>query len=216
MIAGLPTWAVATIALLAIAAVAGFIEAARSQATTDEFEEFRNDDGSLPDVVSLDPPTMRGSRFGVIGEMLKTWRYLNKTEKLAGKGYVKWYLIDDTFPKPKFVKPEDENGTGIPRVEHDDGVYLFPRDAAKGSAENGMWTFIHQAGDAEPLNIHDYRETVLKPEEVEEWLTQTVSSEQPTDGLLDIFGDVDPRVLIGGGIAFAVVWSVMSSGGGII
>lgn len=169
-------------------------------------------DGELPDEVELDPPTMRGSRWGMAGEVYKTWRYLVKTEKLAGRGYVRWYCIDDTFPKPKFIKPTDE-GAGIPEYEQGDSIYLFPKKARKPSAENGMWTYIHQKGDPEPINVIDYRETVFTSEQAKEWMTQVVTADRPSSGMFDFLTDLDAEDALPIAIGIVVVLAVLMNGG---
>jgi len=165
---------------------------------------------------SLTPPTLRGSRFGAVGEMLKMWRHRRKMERLAGKGYVCWYRVDDTWPQPKFVKPED-TGSGIREYEDDDGdIYFFPKSAAKPSAETGMWTFVHQRGDPEPLNVVDYRETIFTADQASEWADQKVESESPESGMFDFISDLSRSQIMAGGIALTMILAVvLSQGGGL-
>lgn len=238
MIYGLPLWAVAVISTVLGVAIVGCVallayhfqtadplaeHRTQPDGGSEEFAELvddgeeppdvpRDELGELEDEINLRPPTLRGSSFGFFGEVLKTRRYLKKSEKLAGKGYVKWYCVDDTFPEPKFIKPADE-GTGKLEYEHDGGIYLFPRDAAKPSSTSGMWTYVHQKGDPEPLNVHDYREEVFTAEEIKEWLTQAVTADRPTDGLFDFLGDFDTQDAMPIAIGAVLVIAVLNSQG---
>lgn len=213
MIYGYSPWVVAGVAVLAGAAVVGVVVTVVNylgDGDEDDLAEFREPDGTLPDEVELAPPTLRGSSFGAIGELLKTWRYLRKAERLAGKGYVKWYCIDDTFPAPRFVKPEDK-GTGEREYEHDGGIYLFPDDGRKPDAHTGMWTYIHQKGDPEPLNLTDYRETVMTSEQMDEWATQAVTAERPSSGLLDGLAGLTPQQMMMGAVGASILVAVVFS-----
>jgi len=220
LVAGYPLWQLALVAVaIVVGLFAGGLLLGRRFADPDDDEpelaEFRTEDGELPDEVSLEPPTIRKSRLGMIGALWKTYRYLRKSEKLAGKGYVKWHLVDDTWPSPTYIKPEDK-GAGVREYKHESGVYLFPDDARKPSAHDGMWAFVHQAGDPEPVNVVDYRETVMSAKQADEWLTQAVSAERPGDGLIDWLVDLSPQQMMMGGIAIAVILAVIfGQGGGI-
>jgi hypothetical protein len=211
MVFGVPAWAAFAVAAslgVAAAACAAAVTFKRKAERADPLAEFRNEDGSLPDEVGFEEPTLRGSRFGVVGELWKTWRYLQKAERLAGKGYVRWYCIDDTFPRPRFVKPEEKGG-GVREYEFDDGVYLFPEDAAKPQKETGMWTFIHQKHDPEPVNIVDYREEVATAEEWKEWADLAVTTERPSGGLFDALSDLSTSQMMAGGVAVTLVLAVV-------
>lgn len=217
MIAGYPLWQLGLVgAVVALMLLAVGVAIGRTTGEEDdepELTEFRDEDGDLPDEITFEPPRIRKSRFGIVGALWKTYRYLKKSEKLAGHGYVKWYLVDDTWPTPKYVKPEDK-GAGVREYEHDDGVYLFPDDARKPSAHDGMWTFVHQTGDPEPVNVIDYRETVISSKQADEWLTQGVSAERPGDGLIDWLVDLSPQQMMMGGVAIAVILAVVFGQGG--
>lgn len=219
MMFGLPLWAVAVISTVLGVAIVGCIALLVYHVdNSDPLDEHREETdetdalGELPDEVELRPPTLRGSSFGFFGELWKTRQYLKKSERLAGKGYVKWFCVDDTFPEPKFIKPADE-GTGKLEYEYDGGIYLFPRDAAKPSATSGMWTYVHQKGDPEPLNVHDYREEVFTAEEIKEWLTQAVTAERPTEGMFDFLEDFDMQDAMPLAIGAVVVIAVLNSQG---
>lgn len=221
VILGYPVWQLGLAATaVAVVLVLIGIGIGRWVADTDdddgpELAEFRDDDGELPDEVDLEPPTIRKSRWGIIGAVWKTYRYLRKSEKLAGKGYVKWYHVDDTWPKPRYVKPEDK-GAGVREYETSDGVYLFPDKARKPSAHDGIWTYVHQAGDPEPVNVIDYRETVMTSKQADEWLTQGVTAERPSSGFIEWLVDLSPQQMMMGGIAIAVILAVIfGQGGGI-
>lgn len=208
MMYGLSTIELVSVGFVGLAFLAVVVSAVLNARGGDEEFPERDEDGELPDEVDLEPPTLRGSRFGTLGELVKTWRYLRKTERLAGRGYVQWYCIDDTWPTPKFVKPEDE-GAGVREYETDDGIYLFPEEARKPSAETGMWTFVHQKHDPEPVNVIDHRETVFTSEQAKSWLAQVVTAERPSGGMFGWLSDMSSSQLMALAIGVTVIVAVI-------
>lgn len=133
-------------------------------------EEFAN----AGDKVELEPPNIKESLFGP----LAAYRHLRKQRKLAGNGYVKWYLVDDGWPRPKFVKPTDKGG-GQFEYEYDDETYLFPREAMLPSKDEGMWTVIHDHGDATPRNLRQPGEFGVSAQQLNNYVTSRVTIEPP-------------------------------------
>lgn len=164
------------------------------------------------DVVELDPPDIRGSRWGLVGHLYALYKQHVTRRKLASRGYVQWYLIDGTYPRPRMVKPEMSKG-GIPQVDHDGVTYLMPKEAMVPSDQQGMWTVVHHVDDAMPLNLHDPDEHAIDPKSLDEYLTTMVSTDPP--GLLDRL-DLDPQDLLMYTIVAIIAWSVLSGmmGGG--
>lgn len=155
--------------------------------------------------VTLEPPDLTSSRFGLLGDLYNIRRFLKKRKKLLGNGYVEWYLINDTIPKPKYIKPTFE-GAGIREYKHDGNRYLFPKDQLIPNSQNGMWTAFHQVGDADPLNMTDPKEHSLPADVVEEWSNMRVSSSPP--GLLDRL-DLTPRQIMQYGIILIIGYAIL-------
>lgn len=127
----------------------------------------------------IDPPRLSSDSWIPGATLYRIYRARRKEKKLAGKGYVRWYLVGDGWPEPKFVKPE-RDGSGVGRYEYEDGVYAFPREALLPSRSSGMWTVIHKENEAMPMNLKDPTKDALKADEVSEWLTKQVTSEPPS------------------------------------
>lgn len=166
--------------------------------------KLQDEDGE----VSLSPPNLKKSWLG----LLATWRYLKKQRKLAGKGYVQWYLIGDAWPRPKFVKPED-NGGGEFEYEHDGETYLFPKEAMLPRKDNGMWTVVHHKGDAKPLDLAQPDEFSVSAKQLNNYVTSRVTIEPP--GWLSGIS-TDPSTLVKYAIfafiAFVLIQGLMSGG----
>jgi hypothetical protein len=154
-----------------------------------------------PADIGLTAPQLKDERF--IG--LKLRREHKKRKKKARQGYVRWYLIDETFPRAKYIKPQRKGG-GYAEYEHDGETYLFPRDAMLSSEREGMWTVMHRRGEADPINLRDSASDPIPADSLQEYLTMRVSSSSP--GLFDGL-DLDPKQImmlaIGGIIAFAFI-----------
>jgi hypothetical protein len=213
MIEALATWQLATVGmgLLATTAMAGWSAAERWGQTKAAEAEAITPDGE-GDIVDLQPPDLRTARFGTLGELFRVWRYLDKRRKLANKGYVQWFLVGDTFPTGKFVKPDAKSG-GMRELDHDGVTYLFPRDAMLPDENQGVLTFVHKRGDAEPLNLRDPAHESIPADVLDEYLSMRVSASAPS--LLDQF-DMNPKDLIkyaiGGIILLAIGKGVLEGG----
>lgn len=147
--------------------------------------------------VQFDQPNISRERF-------PTWKLkkqLKKRQKLLDNGYVEWYLIDDAFPRPTYVKPT--NRDGVPEIRHDGERYLFPRAAALPNKATGMWTFVHRRGFSDPLNLRDADEHAIPADVLDEYLSMSVSSSPPS--FFDKF-DVDGQTLLYAGIALVLVF----------
>ncbi len=173
-------------------------------------EEEQTDSGG--DVVELSPPDLKNTRFGKLGEMWALRRHIKKRQKLIEKGYVQWYLIDDTFPEPKFVKPAYEGGT-MRELKHDGARYLFPRDAMLPSERQGMWTVVHKVGEADPVNMSDPARNAIPADALQEYITMRPTSSPPSFfDKLDLDMEDALKYLVGAFIGLAILNSVINGG----
>lgn len=174
-------------------------------------QRFKNEDGEA-ELVSFDEPDMETARWGLPQKLWRMRRKMKKRRRFANNGYVQWYLIDDTFPSPKFVKPRTD-GSGVPYVKHDGGRYLMPKEAMVASEEQGIWTIAHKANEADPINLRDPSENAIPADTLDEVATLMVTASAP--GLLDKF-DIDAQTafqwLILGFIGFVILQSVLGGG----
>jgi hypothetical protein len=172
---------------------------------------FKTEDGEAQ-LISFDEPQMETARWGLPQKLWRMRRKMKKRKRFANNGYIQWYLIDDTYPSPKFVKPKTD-GSGVPYVEHDGKRYLFPKDAMVASEEQGMWTIAHKKNEADPINLRDPSKNAIPADTLQEMADLMVSASKP--GLLDKF-DMDAksvfRWLIIGLIGFAILQSVLGGG----
>jgi hypothetical protein len=172
---------------------------------------FKNEDGEA-ELVSFDEPDMETARWGLPQKLWRMRRKMKKRRRFANNGYVQWYLIDDTFPSPKFVKPRTD-GSGVPYVKHDGKRYLMPKEAMVASEEQGIWTIAHKANEADPINLRDPSANAIPADTLEEVATLMVTASAP--GLLDKF-DIDAQTafqwLILGFIGFVILQSVLGGG----
>lgn len=168
-------------------------------------DEFANAD----DEVTLDPPNIKESLFAP----LATYFHLRKQRKLAGKGYVKWFLVDDGWPRPKFIKPKDKGG-GQFEYEHDGETYLFPREAMLPSKDEGMWTVVHDHGDATPRNLRQPTEFTVSAKQLNNYVTSRVTVEPPgwLSGLSDMSAQDLFKYAIMAFIAFVLLQGAMGGG----
>jgi len=76
-----------------------------------------------------------------------------------------------------------------------------------------MWTVIHRAGEADPINLAEPDPHALPADAVEEWLSMRVSTAPP--GLLSKL-DLTPQKIIAYGVAITIGYSILSGvlGGG--
>lgn len=157
----------------------------------------------------MSPPEMRrsSSRLGLVGELWRMKRIRDKRQKYLGDGYVMWYLVGDTFPTPRFVKPELERG-GIPEYEIDGERYLFPRSAALPTESEGFWTYVHQKGDADPVNLNEPKQHSLPADAVEEWTTMRPAASPPS--WLDSLG-LDFATTLRYGLIVIIVYAAIRS-----
>lgn len=159
--------------------------------------------------VDLPPPDLKKGRLGIFSEIRAVRRHIKKRRKMIRKGYVEWYLVDSSFPRPKYVKPEADGG-GIPEYKHNGVRYLFPREAMVANEQNGGWTVVHKKGDAEPINLREPSEHAIPPDILEEYSQLIVTDSPPS--LLDRF-DLDARdaflYLIVGIVGFAFIQGMM-------
>ena len=165
------------------------------------------------DMVTLRQPDIQGARWGPVQELWRLRRHRKKRRRLAGKGYVQWFLIESGWPTPKFVKPEPKGG-GMFELKHGGNRYLFPRSAMIPSVDQGMWTVVHREGEADPINIRDPSRSSIRTDELEEYLNTRVMSSPP--GLLDKL-DLDSQDVVKYGLAalFVLIGLQAFMGGGM-
>lgn len=159
--------------------------------------------------LSMSDPAVVSGMWGTLKTFWR-WRKAKKNRrKKASKGYVQWYLIDDTMPEAKYVKP-DGSGAGIPEYDKDGERYVFPREAAVMDRKSGMWTFIHVKGAADPINLRDPSKLAIRADALKEYASMLVTASPP--GLLDRYNiNTDNLLLyaIVGIIAFAFIQQVL-------
>lgn len=146
------------------------------------FEEREVQEGNLGDdhsVVDLQPPNVRTTTFGWLERWWRRNERHRKRRKLAGEGYVQWYLLDGSFPRPTFVKPEHKGG-GEYELDHEGVTYVFPRSAMVPSKRTGLWTVAHRRGEMDPVNLRDPSTTAISGAAVKEYLTKRVTSSPPS------------------------------------
>lgn len=186
-----------------------------------------DDDGGLPtgvdpqethdpdevSLLELPAPELQTARFGWPQKLYRMHRQHKKRRKLANQGYVQWYLIDDTYPTPKFVKPEMKGG-GIAEYELDGERYLFPKDAMVASEQQGLWTIVHKKGEADPVNLRDPTAYAIPADSLENYLDMRVNVDPPS--WWDSF-DLEPaeifKWLLLGLVGFMILRSVLGGGG---
>lgn len=163
-------------------------------------------------VVELPRPEISNARFGLLGQLWKMRQHYRKEEKLLSKGYVKWFLISDTWPEAKYVKP-DAKGGGLYVHREDGEPYLFPQNAMIPDSRQGIRTVIHKRGEADPINLNEPSDVSIPTDVLDEYLTMSVTSSPPSfwDNLGWDTADL-VRLAVGGSIAFAVVWAVVGGG----
>jgi len=185
----------------------------QSEVATSQEAEFEQVGTEVEDgVLELPRPTVSNSSFGILGQLWKMRQHYRKEEKLLSRGYVKWFVIDDTWPEPKYVKPE-AYGDGVWKVEHDGDPYLFPKGALIPDSRQGIRTVIHKRGEADPINLREPSDVSIPTDVLDEYLTMAVTSSPPS--FWDKLGwDTQDlvRLSVGAAIAFAVVWGVLGGG----
>jgi len=165
--------------------------------------------GTESAVVKMPQPDLKGSRLGAIGRYYRIHKDWKKRRKLAKKGYVRWFLVDETFPEPKFVKPELK-GDGMPEVRVDGKPYAFPRESMLADERTGMYTVVHKKGDAEPINLRDPAKTAIPVDKLDEWINLQLHKDPPS--WLDNI-DVSPRQImafaLGATVLIAVIYPML-------
>lgn len=158
------------------------------QTKRNDFEQFLDDvdDG---DVVDYSPPNVSA---GVLG-YVQVARHILKSKRLAKKGYVKWYRLDSTLSRPKWVKPK-QDGTGLPKTTVDGQPYYFPKDAMVADSITGAYVALHREGAADPINLRDPAYPGIEADLVER--TINLEAEDKPPGLLDDLFGMDQTTLM--------------------
>ncbi len=194
------TFAATTVVLCGLLATVGYY----AYRQDDEPPEFHDAD----EEVDLSPPNLKESWLGV----LSAYNHIRKKRKLAGKGYVQWYLIGDSWPRPKFIQPEDKGG-GEFEYEHNGETYIFPKEAMLPTKAEGMWTVVHREGDAKPENLARPDEFAVSAKQLNNYVTSRVTIDPPgwLSGL-DMDAQSLMRYAIYGFIGFVLLQGAMGGG----
>jgi hypothetical protein len=177
------------------------------------YQHYRDEtpaDDHLDDDNQLDPPHIKRTFLEKYLGLLSTYRHQRKRRKLAGKGYVQWYLVDSGWPRPRYIKPEDEGG-GEFEYEYDDETYLFPTDALVPNRDSGLWTVVHQRGNAVPINVSEPSEFSVSAKQLHDYVTSRVTIEPP-GWLSDIEAGDLIKYAIFGFIALILLQGAFSGG----
>lgn len=165
-----------------------------------------------PKVVDMPQPDLSDSKFGLLSKYYQIHKAWKKRRKLGKKGYVRWMLIDETYPEPKFVKPAAEGGK-VPEIRHDGQPYFFPRAGALPDSRTGMYTYVHKQGDADPINLRDPSKHTIETDALEEWLQLQLHKDPPSWwDHLDIDGKDIFLLCLGLVVVLAVVYPMIAGG----
>lgn len=154
-----------------------------------------------PDEVDLAPPDIHEGWFATIREFWRLRRHRKKRKKHAKQGYIKWLLINGTYPEAKYVKPKPRGG-GLYEYKYKGQRYLMPREAMLPSTREGMWTVVHKEGEVDPINLRDPSAHAIKGDILDEYLTLRVTSSPPS--LFDKI-NLDPKNAITYAIAALII-----------
>jgi hypothetical protein len=166
-------------------------------------------------------PAAGGDGFRVSTEAksegpLGAWLSHREKKKALTEGHVRWHLVGSSFREPMYVTPEREGGGNVRELEHDGEKYEFPEEAAVPSEEDGVPTFVHRVGEADPINLRDGWELAVDAASLKEYLELRVTAQDPNDrgGLLP--SDWDAMTVLQYGVAaivgLFVVLSLMNGG----
>lgn len=169
----------------------------------EEFDEESSEEP--PEELVLRPPTVRDTSLVPFAGLYRIWKHQRNRERLIGDGYVQWYLVDGTFPSPRWIKPKARGG-GVLEHEHGSQRYLFPREAIVPTEGSGAWTAVHKVGEADPLNLNDPSKHAIPADLLEEYLQRRVTTSPPSifDGM-----DLDPKDVMTWTIVLFVVIAVV-------
>lgn len=183
--------AVAGVVLVGIGAVA-YWQSQREPTTVDDIVEYS---GNLVDF-------RRPEVSGGLLDLIKLWRHRSRAQKLAQKGYIKWYKVGSTVNRPRWVKPTQE-GSGVPRFREGGETYYFPKEALVTDEVTGAYTAMHYDGDADPINLRDNDLPALSTDKVERVINMEAESEAP--GFLSGL-DLTPQKVMAGLIMLILVY----------
>lgn len=162
------------------------------------------------DSIQLDPPDVSGSILAT----LKVWRHRAKQERLARKGYVKWYKIGSKLSRPRWIKPTKDGSGEWKFYDSDDNYwYYFPEDGMVTDAMTGAYVAIHHRGESTPINLRDPIMPAIDADRLREVIQLEVESDAP--GFFDKL-DLDSGQILAGGIALMLILAALAQllGGG--
>jgi len=177
-----------------LAGIGGFlyVYSQRDDATVDDIVEYTGNR------VDFERPKVSGS----LTDLIRLWRHRSRAQKLAQKGYVKWFKVGSTVNRPRWVKPTQE-GSGVPRYREDGETYYFPKEALVTDEVTGAYTAMHYDGNADPINLRDNDLPALSTDKVERVINMEAESEAP--GFLSDL-NLTPQKVMGGLIMLILVY----------
>jgi len=153
------------------------------------------------ELVSFRRPEVSGGIF----DLVKLWRHRSREQKLAKKGYVKWFKIGSTVSRPQWVKPE-QDGTGVPKYRDGGEPYYFPREAMVTDSVTGAYVAMHYEGDADPINLRDSDLPALSTDKIERVINMEAESSAP--GFLSGL-DITPQKIMAALITIIIAYGAM-------
>lgn len=154
--------------------------------------------------VEMDPPSVSRS----VLDVFRAWRHLSVQERMAKRGYVKWYRVGARFRRPQWIKPEKKD-SGYREYYHkgDDVTYVFPEEAMVNDGRTSAYVAIHKVGEAEPINLRNPGWAPLDGSALQR-LFDIALSRNPSGGLGNL--PLSPQQLKYLGIILAglVIWGV--------
>lgn len=180
-------------------------EAKRLDAEIEQATVTKLDEGEL---VDLPPPQVKtGGLYAFAKEL---WHYKKQQKQLLGKGYVKWLLLEDGWPTPKFVKPVVTGG-GIPQIVYGKEAYLFPQSATVPDVRTGLRTIVHRKGEADPVNLPEPNRLAIGAAELYEYLNKELITKAPKSWKRSFGLDLTPQQIMMLGVAGFLILMAIGS-----
>lgn len=205
-------WVLYAVAAVLVAALAGLGGATYIFYRRYEDERERTLDSIIDDdgAIEFESPDVKRSPL----DYLRVMRHYQKAQKLANKGYVKWYRLGSRIDRPLWVKPK-QDGTGVPKIEKDGKPYYFPKSSMVSDAMTGAYVAMHRTGEANPINLRDPAYPGI-PTDLIERVINLETENTPSGGLLGDM-DLDTTTLMWLGMAvlfvvYAIYYYVQNGG----
>lgn len=121
--------------------------------------------------------------------LLGTYFAQKKKRSVLKDGMVRWHLVGSSLSEPMYVSPELKGGGNVPELDYEEETYLFPKGSAVPSEEEGVPTFVHREGEADPMDLRNDWDLALNSKSLSEYLTVRVTSKSPTG--MGMLSDLD-------------------------